>query len=483
MTALLIVRESGWLVTHGQPGIPEIVQEAQPGTPEESWYGVYLESPGGKLSKIGYVMERQEKLTKGYLITGEGSIKVKMQGVEVSMRQTAKVLCDSEMRLLTLDIGLFSDVVKFRVFGRVEKDIMNLEIETGGGKTVQKIPLKKPPVVPDTIEWIMAHEGLAPGKKVTLPFFDPTTLDFDEITVQVEGREEVPTSNGSQYLWKLVSTWRGITMETWIDDRGRTIKKRAAGMVTVLESKETALSEGWGSKAETTDIISTTKISTNREIDNARNARYLKVRLSGVDFQGFMLDGDRQSFDPATGILVVHTEPLPIKPTYNPPFEDKNRFTKELASEPTLQSDDPDIRMEAVKISLDAKDALDISMRLSDWVFKTLEKKPLMSIPSAKDVLIIKRGDCNEHAQLLAALGRAKGIPTRVTVGIVYNEGAFYYHAWDEFWLGSWVSADATLGQFPSDATHIRFLTGGLSDQIPIIRLMGRLQVEVLEAS
>jgi transglutaminase-like putative cysteine protease len=59
--------------------------------------------------------------------------------------------------------------------------------------------------------------------------------------------------------------------------------------------------------------------------------------------------------------------------------------------------------------------------------------------------------------------------------------GKFYFHAWPEVWLGgTWVALDPTLGQAPADASHLRFLVGGLARQIELIRLIGRLQLEVV---
>jgi hypothetical protein len=36
------------------------------------------------------------------------------------------------------------------------------------------------------------------------------------------------------------------------------------------------------------------------------------------------------------------------------------------------------------------------------------------------------------------------------------------------------------MNQLPADATHIRFVEGGLDKQLEIIRLIGMLQLEVL---
>ena len=42
------------------------------------------------------------------------------------------------------------------------------------------------------------------------------------------------------------------------------------------------------------------------------------------------------------------------------------------------------------------------------------------------------------------------------------------------------VSVDPTFGQFPADAAHLRFTVGGLGRQAEMIRLMGRLRIDVV---
>jgi transglutaminase-like putative cysteine protease len=92
-----------------------------------------------------------------------------------------------------------------------------------------------------------------------------------------------------------------------------------------------------------------------------------------------------------------------------------------------------------------------------------------------------KTGDCNEHAVLFAALARAAGIPADVEAGLVYQDGRFYYHAWNTLYLDQWVTADTVIGQFPADVTHVRFVRGTES-QIDLMPLIGRLNIEILEA-
>src|SRR5262249_48280532 len=85
---------------------------------------------------------------------------------------------------------------------------------------------------------------------------------------------------------------------------------------------------------------------------------------------------------------------------------------------------------------------------------------------SALDMLQRRAGDCTESAVLLAALGRAAGIPTRVVNGLVYSReryhgvsNAFMPHSWTlAFVDGEWRSFDLALDEF--DSTHIALTIG-----------------------
>ena len=76
---------------------------------------------------------------------------------------------------------------------------------------------------------------------------------------------------------------------------------------------------------------------------------------------------------------------------------------------------------------------------------------------------------------------RAAGIPTRIIAGIVFSEKNFYYHTWSEVYVGEWISIDPTMKQFPTDATHIRLVEGGLAKQVEMMKVIGHLKAEILE--
>lgn len=113
---------------------------------------------------------------------------------------------------------------------------------------------------------------------------------------------------------------------------------------------------------------------------------------------------------------------------------------------------------------------------------KNLDKQMTVSLPSAVDVLQSRRGDCNEHATLFAALARAAGIPAKLCLGVVYMDGRFYYHAWNAVYCGKWIELDPTFGQEPADAARLRIIEGDLTQQNRLLPALGNIKIEILEA-
>jgi len=84
---------------------------------------------------------------------------------------------------------------------------------------------------------------------------------------------------------------------------------------------------------------------------------------------------------------------------------------------------------------------------------------------SAIDTLTEKKGVCDEFSNLAAAMLRAKGIPTRLAIGITYDGKKWGNHAWLEVYHNEfgWIPSDPTFRESGFvDATHIRL--GSFSD-------------------
>jgi len=120
---------------------------------------------------------------------------------------------------------------------------------------------------------------------------------------------------------------------------------------------------------------------------------------------------------------------------------------------------------------------------LSQWVFKAVKKRPSAGLPSALAVLETRQGDCNEHSMLFTALARSAGIPARLELGLVYQAGRLYYHAWPAAWVRDrWIEFEPTFGLKRADAARIALAAGNLGDSIELAGAIGRIKVEILEA-
>jgi transglutaminase-like putative cysteine protease len=137
-----------------------------------------------------------------------------------------------------------------------------------------------------------------------------------------------------------------------------------------------------------------------------------------------------------------------------------------LRPTPWLQSDHP--RMRAIASPIARQNMTDTRRMelLAERVRQRLPRIDFTGHLSALDALDRGAGDCTESAVLLAALGRAAGIPTRVANGLVYSRelyhgvgNVFMPHSWVLAYVeGEWHSFDAALDGF--DATHIALTIG-----------------------
>jgi len=98
------------------------------------------------------------------------------------------------------------------------------------------------------------------------------------------------------------------------------------------------------------------------------------------------------------------------------------------------------------------------------------------------EIFKTRTGDCNEHTVLFTAFARASGLPTRMVGGLVFRYGFFYYHVWPEVWFNEWVPVDPTLGQFPADVTHIRFVEGDIDKIASFGNIIKNIKIDIIEA-
>lgn len=435
----------------------------------DEWAGIYQQG-----RKIGYAHTSVMREADTYHLLEESELDLLVLGAVQHVKTVTNSYTTKNFLLKYFNFVMQSATSSMEIKGAVIGDKLVLDILTAGQTRKERITLKEPPYLSPNIKPALILLGLEPGRKYRFPLFNPATMSTEDASISVEAKEHIKVGDSEQTIYKLKETFQGLEAFSWITEDGDTIKEESPlGYVLLKETRVEALKRD--KQGPAVDIISLVMIPSNT-IQNSTQTKYVKAKLTGAPMQGFDLDGDRQTYRGNIIEVRFHEETA----AYHLPYRGTDR-DESLQPTALIQSDDKRIRDQAVTILSGEKDAREAARKLNDWVYNALEKKPVVSIPSALEVLSQRVGDCNEHTTLYTALARAAGIPTRMAAGIVYLRDGFYYHAWPEVWLGQWTAVDPTFNQFPADATHIRFVTGNIDRQSDILKLIGKLKVEVLE--
>jgi len=456
--------------------------------------------------QIGFASNRVDTLPDSITVEDVMIIEVPALGTIQRVEARTEAALTRTLALRSFVASLRGDDVRFGARGVVSGDtLLTVEIETGDSRQSVDVRLDREIVLPAVMPLHLVF-GSEPevGETYAVRLFDPMLLEERDVdvTVLAESTLVVPDSAALDETkglwvparWDTLQAWLisqrmgGISVEAWIDELGQVVRatspvgfsmERTAFEIAFENFQNREMSASQLESGLGDDIIRRTAIASNVALETGDIAK-LTVVLKGVDLNGFDLGGGRQFLSGDT--LVVTRE------TAAQLADDPDRHSPDVVSQvgpylqpdPMVQSRDPRIEAMARQIVGRRRDPVRAARRINEWVHDNIEKRVTVSVPSAVEVLETRRGDCNEHTVLYVALARAAGLPARTASGLVYVDGAFYYHAWPEVYLNGWVAVDPTFGQMPADAAHLRFTIGGLARQVELIKLIGRLQLEVL---
>jgi hypothetical protein len=469
--------------------------------PNAAFYSVKL---GG--SPIGYAASRIDTVPGGFIIDDDLRLHVAAFGSDVPATARTEIRLNEMLGLQDFSFALRSDFGSFRVVGAMQGDtLLNLQIAAGDDEQTLALPTEGPILLPQVmpVHFALSGEPEA-GEVYSFEVFDPSIMERQRVDIELLSRETLVVPDSADYdaeadrwvparydtieTWHVQQSFGGVELESWLDPDGMVVRATSPLGYSIERTafeiawNEYRALEGLGASAEVgaPDIIERSAIAVGTSLPRGDRLTGLTVRLRNVDLRGFDLDGASQELRGDT-LVVVSAAPRQAV-GYELPA-DASEWSEELQATPLIQADDPEIRRVAAEVVGDTKDPGVAAVRLNQWVYRSLEKEITLSVPSARQVLEAGRGDCNEHTVLYVALARAVGLPARPVAGLVYVNDRFYYHAWPEVWLGGWVALDPTLDQFPADASHLRFVVGGLARQVELVRLIGQLELDVVEVA
>jgi transglutaminase-like putative cysteine protease len=450
--------------------------------PTAVWRGVYYRG-----EKIGFTVSQTTRTDGGFELREDGRLQMSLLGQDTAavIRTVARV--DTDFLLHSFEFSLDPGTGPTEVRGTVQPPAggagmhrLALAITAGGETRTEVRELPQAPVLSLNLARMMASGRLTPGTRHQWTILDPATLRTAPVTVTVGDRTAVRSAEMIVPAFRLDMAFQGLRTTSWMTDTGDVVREESPlGLMTLRESPERARGLAVSSRVQSDLLRTAAVVPIMRErIDEPRDVRRLRIRLDGADLPSEDLEGVGQTVA-GNVIEISDAQSLAAGPI-------DRAAARYLTPEPLIESDAPEIRAEAEQAVRGAATDRQRAERLVRHVNGLLDKKPTISLPSAREVLRTKVGDCNEHTVLYVAMARSMGLPSRIAVGLVFMRGAFYYHAWPEVYVrerggGLWLPVDPTFNQFPADATHVRLARGGLDRQAAILPLVGRLRMTVLE--
>jgi len=432
----------------------------------EYWYGIYLNG-----NKIGYSSLSLDKTSAGYRIKENMVMQLKMLGETKRVESETDVIADSRFNLLSLKFSLTTKDQKVEGEGNIRDNNLHIRLNTSGGGIIERDLTYRG--ILHTNATLKAYlMSFLPRKTMEISLFDPSTVTLSQAELNFIGIRDTLLNGVKREVSLYTLTYEGVTSKLYIT-KGHILKEEGPmGIVQKEESKEKALALG-----NKVDLI---KLYSVKPSEPIYAKKYLKLKLLNIIPSQLDLNmANQKVVSTGKNYAIIELNEEEIMGAEN---EIPDSIEKYLYPDSYVQSDAPEILQLASYITQGSRNDFEKVEKILTWVYKNLEKKPSVTVPTALDVLKTGYGDCNEHSVLFAALARAAGIPTEIVVGLIYQAGAYYYHAWDAVWLdGKWVFVDPIFYEFPASLNHLFLKRGSIEKQTEIIQVVGNLKIEVLK--
>ena len=425
-------------------------------------------------NKIGLIHRKLTRLENGRFQSVENvTLRLNTMGIPQAMNMATETELNPDMTFSSFNFELNSSLFRFGARGFMESD--KLILLTGLPSDQQKtiLPIKDLPHLSGNVYEAALLAGLEKNQARNFSIFDPSTLGLRKVSVTRHADEVIPILGERVLTQKFCADFMGAKNCAWLSKDGEVLKETGIMGLSMEKVSREKAQEGIAANGSI-DFASVASIPSNILIPHPAKMNEIKIKIKGIQHLPIILQGGRQVY--SQDVLTITRELLPDVSGQN---EIPEELKKYLLPSPLVQSDAPLIKAQVDKIIQRADNPKIKLQKIVQWVYRFIEKKPVLSVPNALEVLKNKVGDCNEHAVLTAALLRAAGIPAQIETGLVYLNGRFYYHAWNLAYIGQWVTADAVFNQIPADVTHIRLVRGEGGEQLDLLGVMGIIQLEV----
>ncbi len=431
-----------------------ITLSAKPQNKENTlWFDILIRN-----NKIGYNVLKYTISQNGVYLKDLSFMEINMLGSTKRVKLSDEANLKPNFSIKNLKFSLKTPEQTTNGTATIMKDSLIVSFSTGTTKGRKAYFVGKNRVILSSCVYAMLKEGiLQPSKNIMV--FDPSTMSLEKATIK---REK------DAFIFQYGNYQSKITMEN-----GRIVDRGPMGLITRETTREEAIKLTQNPFA----LLDFFAVKPDKPLN--LSAHYLKFKISGIDRETELDFSYQKVLSRKNSSAIVEIKMPDSIPEYVGEIPDSIKVY--LESTPFMQKDAPEIMQLAQNITENAENDREKVKNILDFVYDYLKKEPVVSLPSALDVLHMKKGDCNEHSVLFGALARAAGIPTEITVGLIYQNGAYYYHAWDAVYLGGkWYFVDPIFHEFPASIGHIMLKRGGIDRQSDIISIVGKLKISIL---
>ncbi|HEX5093774.1 MAG TPA: transglutaminase-like domain-containing protein [Burkholderiales bacterium] len=441
---------------------------------QEIWTGVVFRGQKVGFSRLS--LRPAADAPGAWDLESESALRLRFLGVDkrVSLRASDRV--NGELQLLRFRYDYVLDGSRLRVEGERSAQGLRVRTEAAGSSTEALLAPESPALPASALALLPALRGLRVGDSARVTVFVGESQSLAAAEIRVGAYEASTLFEGKAY--RVTTSLLGLETETWLDAQARPLLETAmhGAMISALEDPARArayLVEASLAKDET--LLDFSRIP-SAAVPRPRSASALHVVLVGVPPSLQVPDDAGQRCQRSGERLDCRIDRRPRGRSAE--SGDAQRYLR-----PTIAVPSHEGQFTALARSLDVRTAdPDGSIgRLLTWIDANIAKEAVDAF-SAADVLRERRGECQGHAYLFAALARAGGLPTRVVNGLVYmpeSEG-FLYHTWNEVWIPGegWRAVDATFAQPRADATHVALVVGESAAELaPLAALVGQARV------
>jgi hypothetical protein len=491
------------------PAIPRVVRD--------TWDAAYLE--GVKMGSYHTVVEELPQPTGKKRLRSTLTMDLKIKRYDAVVPLKMEMGCEEtpEGKVTGLSMKQFLDRGFVLRTGKVEGE--QLLVRVGADETVHKFPFPADALGMAAQERLYQEKKVKPGDKLAYRTYElglgaPLTLratvvgpqKVDVLSVVKKGERPIVELVKRELLRvevvadKIMVEGQKIQLPTqvlWLDAERNLARSEMAlpglGRITLLRTtKEVAMQEGTNLPL-LPDLGLNTTVAVKGAVERPHEARGIlyRITIQDEDEPGTVFARDaRQQVKSTKGNSCELLVQAVRQPAALPDAAPKPEYS---AASHFLDSKDEKIRELAAKAVGTESDPWRKAQRIERWVHENMRGGADIGFATASQVARDLRGDCRQHAMLMAALCRAAGIPARTALGLVYSidplKGpSFVFHMWTEVWVrGQWLALDAVMGRGSVGPAHLKISDHSwhdvqtLAPMLTVTRVLGKLAIEMVE--